>query len=297
MAIGIINTMLLSEKAMLESYVDRLNKVEFLAVVKFLLITLIIFPVLPNQEFTQFHINPAKVWEVVIIVSTLGFVGYLLEKKFGEKVGLWLSGLLGGIVSSTAVTLSVARMARQFPERSKAALQAAMMANSMMYIRILVLIWFVNPQFIPGLWYRLIPLSAIGMLLSIRFGKKPVSEGGEGELPELQNPFEVKPAIGFALFFVVLSVLTAFVKATSGASGLMGLSALVGATDITPFILSLVRDTEGGFRLLNAAILLSLMSNTIAKGLYFGVLSKNVRKETGIRYALLAVCHIPFIIY
>jgi hypothetical protein len=97
MAMGIVNTMLLSEKAMLESYVERLSKVEFLATVKFLLVTLIILPVLPNQEFTPFHINPTKVWQIVIIVSTLGFVGYMLEKKFGAKVGLWLSGILGGI--------------------------------------------------------------------------------------------------------------------------------------------------------------------------------------------------------
>jgi uncharacterized membrane protein (DUF4010 family) len=112
MALGIVNTILLSEKGTMESYVDRLSKVEFLATIKFLLITLIIYPVLPNQDYTQFHINPAKIWQIVIIVSTLGFAGYLLEKKFGEKVGLWLSGLLGGIVSSTAVTVSVARMAR-----------------------------------------------------------------------------------------------------------------------------------------------------------------------------------------
>jgi len=85
MALGVMNTMLLSEKAMLESYVERLSKVEFLATVKFILVTVIILPVLPNHEFTQFHINPFKIWQIVIIVSTLGFVGYLLEKKFGSK--------------------------------------------------------------------------------------------------------------------------------------------------------------------------------------------------------------------
>ena len=113
MALGVMNTMLLSEKAMLESYVERLSKVEFLATVKFILVTVIILPVLPNHEFTQFHINPFKIWQIVIIVSTLGFVGYLLEKKFGSKLGLWMSGIFGGIVSSTAVTLSMGQYGKE----------------------------------------------------------------------------------------------------------------------------------------------------------------------------------------
>ena len=119
MALGVINTMLLSEKAMLESYVERLSKVEFLATVKFILVTVIILPVLPNQEFTQFHINPFKVWQIVIIVSTLGFFGYVLEKKFGSKLGLWMSGIFGGIVSSTAVTLSMGRYGENEPRAQR----------------------------------------------------------------------------------------------------------------------------------------------------------------------------------
>jgi uncharacterized membrane protein (DUF4010 family) len=186
MAMGIVNTMLLSEKAMLESYVERLSKVEFLATVKFLLVTLIILPVLPNQEFTQFHINPAKVWQIVIIVSTLGFVGYLLEKKFGPKVGLWLSGILGGIVSSTAVTLSVGRIARSNPERGSSALQAVLLASGMMYLRVMVLIWFINGAFLPNLWYRLVILAGIGVILSLRMFQKD-SPGGKLETPELQD--------------------------------------------------------------------------------------------------------------
>jgi uncharacterized membrane protein (DUF4010 family) len=296
MALGIINTMLLSEKAMLESYVERLSKVEFLATVKFLLVTLIILPVLPNIEFTKFHINPTKVWQIVIIVSTLGFVGYLLEKKFGAKLGLWMSGILGGIVSSTAVTLSVGRMARNNPARGSSALQAALLASSVMYLRVLVLIWFINASFIPNLWYRLVFLSFAGAILSFRMFREE-SPSTESEVPELQNPFEIRPAIGFALLFVILSVVTGFVKSTVGNSGLLALSAIVGLSDIDPFILSLAQGSDGTIHIYTSAIILAMMSNTVAKAIYFGFLSSSTRKESALKYSIFALLHIPLIVW
>jgi len=296
MAMGIVNTMLLSEKAMLESYVERLSKVEFLATVKFLLVTLIILPVLPNQEFTPFHINPAKVWQIVIIVSTLGFIGYLLEKKFGSKVGLWLSGIFGGIVSSTAVTLSVGRIAQRNPARGSAALQAALLASSMMYLRVLVLIWFINESFLPNLWYRFVILAAVGVVLSIWKYRKELP-AGKSESPELQNPFEIRPAIGFAILFVVISVVSGFVRSTIGDSGLLGLSAIVGVTDIDPFILSIVQGSDGTVSIFNSAIILAMTSNTIVKAIYFNSFSPANRKEAILKYSVLAIAHIPFIIW
>ena len=272
MAMGIVNTMLLSEKAMLESYVERLGKVEFLATVKFLLVTLIILPVLPNKDFTPFNINPAKVWQIVIIVSTLGFIGYLFEKKFGSKVGLWLSGALGGIVTSTGFTLSVGRMARNSPERGKHALQATLLAGGVSYLRILALIWFINSAFLPALWYRLLILAIAGCVLAIG-GLRKESDEERADVPELQNPFEIRPAIGFALLFVVLSVATGFVRTTLGDSGLLGLATIVGVSDITPFLLSLIQGAAGSTHILTSAIILALMSNTVIKGIYFGTLS------------------------
>ncbi|MBN1396938.1 MAG: MgtC/SapB family protein [Bacteroidetes bacterium] len=295
MAMGIVNTILLSEKAMLESYVERLSKVEFLATVKFLLVTLIILPVLPDQEYTQFNINPVKVWQIVIIVSTLGFVGYLLEKNFGAKVGLWLSGIFGGIVSSTAMTISVGRMAQRNPSRCGTALQSALLASSMMYIRVLVLVWFINSTFIPDLWYRLVILSAAGIVLSLKMFQKE-KESKESEISELQNPFEIRPAIGFAILFVVLSVVTGFIRSTLGNSGLLGLSAIIGVTDIDPFILSLIQGPGSPSNVFISAIMLAILSNTITKAIYFGSLSPANRKETAIKFSILALVHIPFIV-
>jgi uncharacterized membrane protein (DUF4010 family) len=296
MAIGVMNTILLSEKAMLESYVERLNRVEFLAAMKFLLVTVIIYPVLPNQQYTQFGLNPTNIWQIVILVSTIGFVGYYLEKRFGEKIGLWMSGLFGGMVSSTAVTIAVGRIASKSPERAGTALQASILAGSVSYIRILVLVWVVNAGFVPGLWWRMVLLALAGLALSYGVNRAK-SQSTDGEVPGLQNPFEIRPAIGFAILFVLLSVLTVVVNTHLGDSGVLALAALVGVTDITPFILSIVHGADGTLRVVTSATVLALMSNTIAKGVYFVALEKTLRRETIWRYGVWTLLHIPLIVF
>lgn len=295
LALGIVNTILLSEKAMLESYVERLSKVEFLATIKFLLITVIILPVLPNQDYTPFHINPVNVWKIVIIVSTLGFVGYLLEKKFGAKRGLWISGIFGGIVSSTAVTLSVGRLARNNPNRAESALQATLLASSVMYFRVWVLIWLINPFFMTELWYRFLALAIIGAILSFNIHKEQPAT--EDETPELSNPFEIRPAVGFALLFMLLSVITSMVKTSVGDNGILGLASIVGIADVVPFILSLTQGSPTFTHTFIAAVMLAMLSNTVAKGIYFGFLSPATRRATVIKYSIFALLHIPFIIF
>ncbi len=296
MAIGVVNTLLLSEKAMLESYVERLNRVEFLAAMKFLLVTVIIYPVLPDQNYTQFGLNPTKIWQIVILVSSIGFVGYYLEKRFGEKIGLWMSGLLGGIVSSTAVTVAVGRMAKNDSEQSASALQASLLAGSVSYIRMLVLIWIVNIAFVPSLLWKLIVLGVIGVVLALRVSRAHPTKA-DGEVPGLQNPFEIRPAVGFALLFVLLTIVTAIVQTKLGDSGLMVLASVVGLTDITPFILSVVHGVNAVMPILTSAIILSLMSNTIAKGIYFYALAPSVRKQTAWMYGIWSLLHVPLLFF
>jgi uncharacterized membrane protein (DUF4010 family) len=294
MALGVVNTILLSEKAALESYVERLNKVEFLATVKFVLVTVIILPVLPNQEFTRFKLNPTNIWQIVIIVSTIGFVGYFLSKKFGEKIGLWLSGAFGGVISSTAFTLAVGRIAQKNPGRAEESLQAAVLAGSVMYLKLLVLIWLINANFVSALWWRLILLFFIGLALAVRVIWRSESNNHES-VPTMQNPFEIRPAMAFGALFVILSVVTAFVRQNLGEPGVLGLSAIVGVSDIVPFILSLVHSSGTTSEIVAPAIIMATMSNTIAKGVYFGALSPSTRKETAITYSVWALLHVPLL--
>jgi uncharacterized membrane protein (DUF4010 family) len=293
MTLGVVNTILLSEKGDLERFVDRLDKSEFLAALKFLVITAIILPVLPDEEFTEFRLNPARIWQIVILVSSLGFVGYVLTKKFGARLGLWLSGLLGGIVSSTAVSIAAGRIAQRDPARSAGALQMALLASAVMYLRILVLVWIIDAATAASLWWKMLPLAAVGVLLTRGIGGRE-HQAGEEDAATLQNPFELKPALVFALVFVALSVLTALSRQHFGGAGVMLLAVIVGVVDIDPFILSIARGA-GGHSLLISAMLLAMMSNTIAKGSYFALLSRERRIDTAWRYGLWALLHLPLL--
>jgi uncharacterized membrane protein (DUF4010 family) len=294
MALGIISTLLLSEKSELEQFVDKLNKFEFLAVLKFLLITIIIFPALPNKDYTQFNLNPAHIWQIVIMVSTIGFVGYFLMKRLGDKLGLWLSGLLGGLVSSTAVCIAVGRIAEKDPAQGKNALQASILACSVMYLRILVIVWIVNSSILYLLWWKLVFLSLTGFILAftIKFKNPQPIEHSDSTI---QNPFEIKPAIIFAVLFVILTIATVWVKNFLGSIGLLFLSAIVGVTDIDPFILSLINGATHIEPVIISAIIIAMMSNTIIKVVYFTVQTKQQKKTAYIHYGIWALLHIPLV--
>lgn len=290
MALGIVATFLLSEKALFEGYAGNLDSKEFLGILKFLLLALIVLPALPDVGYTRFDVNPARIWKIVVLVSSVGFVGYFLTKRFGGRVGMWLSGVLGGIVSSTAVAVAAGRMAGQDASKGGAALQASLLASSVMYLRILALVWLISPVFGAMLSWRLVGLSCIGIVLAATV---KASKGQGAGVAKDGNPFEIKPALYFGLFFVILTVVTRAVKESFGQAGLVVLSLIVGAVDIDPFILSLHKGSAPVEAILGTACLFSMLSNTVAKGIYFGILSGTMRKESFLRYGLWAAIHIP----
>jgi uncharacterized membrane protein (DUF4010 family) len=288
-AITILGVLVLTEKAEIERYVERLDRSEFLAVIKFLVVTCIVLPMLPDQEFTRWGINPARTWKIVVMVSSLGFVGYFLTRKLGGKMGLWVSGIVGGVVSSTAVAVATGRIAGRSPEKAGAALQAAILASAVMYLRILVLVWIVSPEFGQELSWRLPLLSVIGVALALSVPNRAQQQDA---MENLQNPFEILPAMLFAGFFTLFAVATAMVRTFMGSSGLVLLALVVGAVDIDPFILSVARGTAVE-QILVTAILMAMLSNTVAKGVYFGSLAAPIRKQAFLRYGVWALLHIP----
>jgi uncharacterized membrane protein (DUF4010 family) len=294
MALGIFTTLLLSEKAHLEQYIEKLDKSEFLAVVKFLIVTVIILPALPDTEYTKYNLNPYRIWQIVILISSIGFVGYFLMKKFGDKVGLWLSGLMGGIVSSTAVSIAMGNIAKSNEHIARRAFQATILASSVMYLRILVIIYFINSDIANDIWWKMFLLFAFGIMLAFLLHSK---KDGTPSTPlsSIQNPFEIKPAVIFASLFVILSVVTVVVQQFFGEGGLLGLAAIVGVTDIDPFILSLINNKSLVETVVIPAIIISMMSNTFVKGIYFGFLTKGLRKLVSLYFAVWGLIHLIFI--
>jgi uncharacterized membrane protein (DUF4010 family) len=294
MALGIFTTLLLSEKAHLEQYIEKLDKSEFLAVIKFLIVTVIILPALPDKTYTRFNLNPYRIWQIVILVSSIGFVGYFLMKKFGDKYGLWLSGLMGGIVSSTAVSMAMGNIAKSNEHLARRAFQATILASSVMYLRILVIIYFINSGIAYDIWWKLFILFLFGILLAF-FVHAKNDEVKAIPLSSIQNPFEVKPAVIFASLFVILSIVTILVQQFLGEGGLLGLSAIVGVTDIDPFILSVINNEKLIENVIISAIIVSMMSNTFVKGIYFGFLSKGSRKQVSLSFAIWGLIHLILI--
>ncbi|HQF39776.1 MAG TPA: DUF4010 domain-containing protein, partial [Opitutaceae bacterium] len=140
--------------------------------------------------------------------------------------------------------------------------------------------------------WKLGVLCAAGLVLAwlVRPAEEP---GAKGPVGSLQNPFEIVPALVFAVLFVVLMVATKLVQAHFGDSALLGLAAVIGVVDIDPFILSLVQSNPAPERLLVSAILVAMMVNTLAKGLYFSTLAAGVRRPALRRFALWAALHLP----
>ncbi len=288
-AVTILGVFVLTEKAEIEQYVEKLDRSEFLAVVKFLVVTCIVLPMLPDKNFTSWNLNPARTWVIVVMVSSIGFVGYFLTRKLGGKMGLWVSGIVGGVVSSTAVAVATGRIASRSPEKAGAALQAAILASSVMYLRILVLIWIVSPEYGRELAWRLPALCGVGLLLALSV---PNRSSQQERMDNLTNPFEIVPAMVFAVFFTLFSVATNLVRGYMGASGLVVLALVVGAVDIDPYILSVARGATVE-KILITSILMAMLSNTVAKGVYFGSQAKPVRKQAFLRYGAWALLHIP----
>ena len=294
MALGIFTTLLLSEKAELEQYIEKLDKSEFLAVVKFLIVTIIILPALPDKNYTQFDLNPYKIWQIVILVSSIGFIGYFLMKKFGDKVGIWLSGLLGGIASSTAVSIAMGNIAKKNEAIAKRAFQATILASSVMYIRILVIIYLLNVGIAFEIWWKLFILFFVGLILAVTTRDNNPKTSIES-ISTIQNPFEIRPAVIFAFLFVLLSIVTIWVKQLFGGSGVLVLSGIVGVTDIDPFIFSIINKQLPVKSIIESAIIISMMSNTIVKGFYFGFLAKDLRKQVILYFTIWVVIHIVLI--
>jgi uncharacterized membrane protein (DUF4010 family) len=275
--------------------VARLERNEFLAILRFLVVTLLIFPVLPNREYTRFNLNPAHIWKVVVVISSIGFVGYFMVKKLGGRYGLWLSGLLGGVVSSTAVAVAMGRFAAKSPQDERRALQAVLLASSVMYFRILVLFGFVGVAFVQPLVWKLPLLSLVGIVLAATMRSSHRQHPADPGVSTLTNPFELTPALFFAFLFVALGVVTSLVREWFGGVGLLILAFVVGVADIDPFLLSLVAGAPEATHMLVRAILIAMMGNTLAKGAYFIVLAKGRRRSAAWRFGLWALLHVPLL--
>jgi uncharacterized membrane protein (DUF4010 family) len=267
-ALGGTVAVLLHFKAELHGVVARLGDRDLRAIMQFVLLALVVLPVLPDVTLGPYAVfNPREMWLMVVLIVGLSLAGYIALKFFGEGAGIVAGGLLGGLISSTATTVSWARRTRERPETSRAAGLVILIAGTVVYGRVLAEIAAVARPF---LGVAAPPILALAAVMALAAGVLWVlSRGGEPGAPEGQAPADLKAALTFAALYVVVLLAVAWVKERAGTRGLYAVSVVSGLTDVDAITLSVARLTGSGqveaaqgWRL----IVVGLLSNLLFKG-------------------------------
>ncbi len=284
-----IMALLLHFKDPMHSFIDRISKEEFRSIMQFVLISLVILPVLPNKAYDPFEVlNPFKIWLMVVLIVGIGLVAFIAYRIFSAKAGTLLGGLLGGIISSTATTISSARDSKDSPKRATAAALIIMIATAVSIVRILVEVFAVANEFFWSVLQPFTVLLAVFLILTFILYRKRTDE--IVELDEPENPARLKPAIIFGLLYAVILLAVAASREYFGNSGLYIVAGLSGLTDVDAITLSTSHlmnkgevDPGTGWRL----IMVATLSNTLFKGGAVAVLgSPSLLKRIAILYGI-----------
>ncbi len=266
-SLGIVLTIILAAKKTLHEFVrEQISEAEFDATLKFLAVVLVVYPILPDREMGPYgFFNPRQVWGLVILVSTISYAGYFLIRWLGNKRGLMLGSLVGGVVSTAAVTMSLADRARRSPEASRLMGTAAVLANAVQGPRLLLLLWLVDRNLARSLAVPLIGMAVVGLagawMLARRAGSADV------EFP-LQNPYSLRPALKFGVFFVAILLVVKLADLWLGDNGILLASGIAGTGSASAVALSVSKLLgQGSLSPLVAAasVILAISTNAIAK--------------------------------
>jgi len=269
-ALGVMTALILALKPRLHGAARRMSAEDMRATLEFSIISAVILPLLPNAGFGPFGVlNPFQIWLLVVFVSGIGFLGYVLMKLLGPEQGIGITGLLGGLVSSTATTLSFAGRSKTNAGLSTVLAQGILLASCVMLPRVLIEVAVVNPGLVKQVVVPLVAMLIAGAIVFYflwRRGRaeEKVEHGGV----ELSNPLRLKTAITFGLVFAVVLVAVEAANEYFGSAGVYVASILTGITDVDSITLSVSNLSLKGLldaRVAAIAIILATIMNTIAK--------------------------------
>lgn len=273
-AAGVIAALLLQEKTSLEGLASRLPREELRTLIRFLLISGVILPAVPDQSFTTFEINPFTAWLVVVAVCGVSYGSYLLQRWVGEGRGLLLSGILGGAYSSTATTVVLARRSKLQPAAHGAFAGGIVVATGVMYIRLWILLRLFAPTLAATLTVTFAVMAAAALVTGAVLSRRRPTAAADGSQADparaVGNPLELRPALTFAGIFLAILVVTKLVADRFGGVGVLVMAAIMGAADVDPFILGLTQTAGAGIALDTAAlaIVIAAATNNLMKGVY-----------------------------
>jgi uncharacterized membrane protein (DUF4010 family) len=274
----VVLILILSEKSVIHRFSDQLANEEIATLAKFFIIAGVILPLLPDQIIApMLPVTYYRVWLAVIIVSGFSYLSYLVNSYFLKNRSLLITGLLGGLYSSTAATVVIGRRAHGLDSLSVRKVSSALiMATTMMYIRLLAIIFMFDRSVALQLLTPFIIIIFISLLIVTALITVRNNEPDLHDITEVKHPLELSTAILFALLFMLFAFVTSYVTTQYGGHGLKSLAIVVGLTDIDPFILSLL---SGKFNVPDSAIVSAIIlasgSNNLLKAAYSVVLARN----------------------
>lgn len=292
--IGGIMAILLYIKERLHGFIEKLSAKDLSAIMTLAGISLIVLPILPNETYRPLDVlNPQSIWLMVTLIVGISVVGYFIYKLVGKKVGIISNGILGGLISSTATTVSYARKTKDAPSISKLAVFVITVASAISMVRVLIEVAVVVPeklgQIILPIAAEIVVVAVICIILFYLINKNK----SDDDMPEPENPAQFKSALVFGLLYGFILLAVAFTKQQFGNNALYIVSIISGLTDVDAITLSLSQMMKGdrlqadlGWKL----ILLASVSNLVFKGVMAIVLgAKDMAKWIAMAFGVAIV--------
>lgn len=281
----VVAILILTEmKSQFISLSKKASEEEFITLAKFIAFAGIVLPLLPSENISDLiPVSPYTIWLAIVVVSGISYISYLIKKFIFPDSGLMLTGFLGGIYSSTATTVILARREKK-EGTGLQSVSAIMLANGMMYLRVLVLAYLFNQSIGRMLTIPFLLMFGVAFGLSKFIVRKQKSNlvplPADSEKPTEKNPLELRTATIFGILFVAFALVTESVMKHYGSGGVTGLAFVVGIFDVDPFLLYLLQQKSG---ILSMTIVLAIInatnSNNIMKMVYAVSLSSKESKK------------------
>lgn len=281
LTIVVLVLMLTEMKPTFKRFANKMRNDELIILAKFLAISGVILPILPNNILIEgTKLTPYSIWLSTVVVSGISYASYLLKRYVFKSSGVFISGLIGGLYSSTATISLLAKDAKTAPEAKLSNYAGAMViAKSMMFLKFMILIYIFSKEIFTLIYPYLIFLTLASAFISWLIYRKSLNNDvkaseDEHDDNDYKNPLEFKVALIFAALFVFFTIITTYTIRYVGSSGLTALSLLSGLSDITPFVLNLLQNVaEIPRQIVVIAVLLAMLSNTIVSMFYIYIFS------------------------
>jgi uncharacterized membrane protein (DUF4010 family) len=271
-------------KQTLHAWTRTFTKEDISGTLQFVAITGVILPLVPNQAYGPFAaFNPYSTWLMVVLISGLGFVGYIMMRMLGAKAGTTITGLVGGVASSTATTLAFSRRSKDDPALSASYTLAVVLACTVMLVRILVIVSVLNRELALSLVlpFALMALPGLGFTAWVWLFNRP--EENSVETPSLHNPLSLSIAIKFGLIYAVVAFLVKAATSLQWHNGLLPLSFISGLTDMDAITLLMANNRTDGTvapTVATQAVILAAIANSLLKaGLAVSLGSPALRRQ------------------